>query len=485
MADLFIYNTLTRKKEKFNPVVPGFVGMYVCGPTVYDHAHIGHAKSYLSFDIIVRYLRYLGYKVRYVQNITDVGHLESDADEGEDKLQKKARLEKIEPMEVAETYTRSYFEDMDKLGLIRPDISPRASGHIIEQIDMIEILIYKKFAYEVNGNVYFDVSKFKKYGKLSGRKVDELEAGARVDINPDKKNPEDFALWKKTDENHIMKWKSPWGTGYPGWHIECSCMSHKYIGETIDIHGGGLENVFPHHECEIAQSEAANEKTFVKYWIHNNMVTVDGVKMGKSLGNSIGLKEAFEKYSPVTLRYFILTSHYRSKLDFSDKALSAANKGLQKLTSTLERMDKYITKISSENENTKLPIKEYLSDFETAMNDDFNTPQAIAALYNFLKEINSELDKSQDKLDSKQVEDALKSIQITAGVVLGIVEKHSDNQSNEETVNNIMEVLLEVRSKLRSEKNFEMSDFIRDELNKKGIQIKDTTSGVEWGLFNK
>jgi cysteinyl-tRNA synthetase len=483
MSDLQIYNTLTRKKEKFETITPGFVGMYVCGPTVYDHAHIGHAKSYISFDIIVRYLRYLGYKVRYVQNITDVGHLESDADEGEDKLQKKARVEKIEPMEVAETYTRSYFEDMDQLGLIRPDISPRASGHITEQVEMIETLIEKGYAYEVKGNVYFDVSKFKEYGKLSGRKVDEMESGTRINVSDDKKNPVDFALWKKADESHIMKWRSPWGIGYPGWHIECSCMSNKYIGETIDIHGGGLENVFPHHECEIAQSEAANEKQFVKYWIHNNMVTVDGVKMGKSLGNSIGLKGAFIKYSSVTLRYFILTSHYRSKLDFSDEALSAAEKGLQKMSATMSRMEKYIVKNTVTNEKFELPLKKYLSEFEKAMNDDFNTPQAIAALFNFVKDINSEMDKSQDKCDTQNLIDTLKVIQVTAGDVLGILEKQSSLKNDEEVLNNIMNVILEVRYKMKENKNYEMSDFIRDELKNKGIQIKDTASGVEWEIL--
>lgn len=484
MDELYIYNTLTRQKEKFEPITPGFVGMYVCGPTVYDHAHIGHAKSYISFDIIVRYLRYLGYKVRYVQNITDVGHLESDADEGEDKLQKKARADKIEPMEVAETYTRSYFEDMDKLGLIRPDISPRASGHITEQVAMIQNLVQKGYAYEVNGNVYFDVSKFKEYGKLSGRKVGELEAGTRIEINNDKKNPVDFALWKKADETHIMKWNSPWGVGYPGWHIECSCMSNKYIGETLDIHGGGLENVFPHHECEIAQSEAANEKQFVKYWIHNNMVTVDGVKMGKSLGNSIGLKGAFEKYSPVTLRYFILTSHYRSKLDFSDNALKAAEKGLQKLSATLSRIENYTSKHELKNNEFDLPIKNYLSEFETAMNDDFNTPQAIAALFNFTKEINTEMDKVQNLCDTNKLEESLETIKLTAGKVLGILENQSSVSNNEETMNNVMDVLLEVRNRMRQEKNFEMSDFIRDKLKEKNIQIKDTANGAEWELLN-
>lgn len=484
MNNLHIYNTLSRKKEQFEPLIPGFVGMYVCGPTVYDHAHIGHAKSYISFDIIIRYLRYLGYKVRYVQNITDVGHLESDADEGEDKLQKKARVEKIEPMQVAETYTRSYFEDMDKLGLIRPDISPRASGHIPEQIDMIQSLIEKKYAYDVNGNVYFDVSKFVEYGKLSGRKVEDMEAGTRIDINTEKKNPVDFALWKKADESHIMKWKSPWGIGYPGWHIECSCMSNKYIGETIDIHGGGLENVFPHHECEIAQSEAINKKPFVKYWIHNNMVTVDGVKMGKSLGNSIGLKSAFKKYGAITLRYFILTSHYRSKLDFSDEALFAADKGLKKISTTLERMERYLKHSSIENKETNLPIEKYISDFQKAMNDDFNTPQAIAALFNFTKEINTELDNSHNNTDSKLIEAALKSIKLTAGEVLGIIEKKSESKNIEQNLTNVIEVLLEVRNKLKMTKNFALSDFIRDQLKQKGIQIKDTPSGAEWEILN-
>jgi cysteinyl-tRNA synthetase len=310
-----------------------------------------------------------------------------------------------------------------------------------------------------------------------------MEAGSRINVNDEKKNPVDFALWKKADESHIMKWNSPWGTGYPGWHIECSCMSNKYIGETIDIHGGGLENVFPHHECEIAQSEAANEKQFVKYWIHNNMVTVDGVKMGKSLGNSIGLKAAFEKYSPTTLRFFILTSHYRSKLDFSDEALTASDKGLQKLAATLDRIEKYANKYSVENKETQLPIKKYLSEFETTMNDDFNTPQAIAALFNFAKDINTEMDKFKENCDTNKLEEALKVIQVTAGDVLGIIEKQSLLKNDEEVLNNIMNVLLEVRNKMKQDKNYEMSDFIRDQLKNKGVQIKDTASGVEWEMI--
>lgn len=480
MKELFIYNTLSRKKEKFEPITPGFVGIYVCGPTVYDHAHIGHAKSYISFDIMVRYFRYLGYKVRYVQNITDVGHLESDADEGEDKLQKRARLEKIEPMEVAEVYTRSYFEDMDKLNLIRPDISPRASGHIPEQIEMVNTLLQKGYAYEVNGNVYFDVKKSPEYGKLSGRKIDELEAGARVEVNQEKKHPADFALWKKAEPGHLMKWKSPWSEGYPGWHLECSCMSNRYLGETIDIHGGGLENVFPHHECEIAQSEAANEKPFVNYWIHNNMVTVDGVKMGKSLGNSITLKDAFKKYSPITLRYFILMSHYRSNLDFTDKALTAAEKGLTKFFQTYQRLHDMLNKDLPDKSESSLNADNYEQNFKSAMNDDFNTPQAIAALFDFVREINTTLDSKNLIPDKNQVEQAIQCIKRTAGDVLGILPTKDENKQSADVLNDVIKVLVELRSQLRKEKNFQLSDKIRDELLKSGIQLKDTTDGAEW-----
>ncbi|HCT52514.1 MAG TPA: cysteine--tRNA ligase, partial [Balneola sp.] len=290
---LQVYNTLTRKKEDFEPLNPPFVGMYVCGPTVYGDAHLGHAKSYVSFDLVLRYLRYLGYKVRYVQNITDVGHLVGDGEEGEDKLGKQARLEQVDPMEIAEKYTYTYFRDMDALNVLRPDIAPRATGHIPEQIAMIEKLIKNGHAYNVDGNVYFDVHSDEDYGKLSGRKTEEAESGTRVESASDKKNPADFALWKKAEDDHLMKWDSPWGVGYPGWHIECSAMSTKYLGESFDIHGGGLENQFPHHECEIAQSECAHDAQFVKYWMHNNMVTLEGQKMGKSLGNAINLHQFF------------------------------------------------------------------------------------------------------------------------------------------------------------------------------------------------
>jgi cysteinyl-tRNA synthetase len=337
---LKLYNTLSRKVEEFKPVEEGKVSMYVCGPTVYGHGHLGHAKSYISFDIVVRFLRYLGYNVTYVQNITDVGHLTDDADEGEDKLAVAAKKEHIHPMALAEMYTASFFEDMDTLNCVRPDISPRATGHIPEQIELVETLMEKGYAYEANGSVYFDISKFPEYGKLSGRNVEDMQSGARVAVSQEKRNPCDFALWKKAEPNHIMQWNSPWGKGYPGWHLECSVMSMKYLGQTIDIHGGGMENQFPHHECEIAQSEAANGVQFVKYWLHNNMVTVNGQKMGKSLGNFINLKDLFagehetlsRSYDPLAVRQLILQSHYRSPIDFSDAGLTAAQSGYDKIT---------------------------------------------------------------------------------------------------------------------------------------------------------
>jgi cysteinyl-tRNA synthetase len=481
MDNLHIYNTLSRKKEKFEPITPGFVGMYVCGPTVYDHSHIGHAKSYISFDIIVRYLRYLGYRVKYVQNLTDVGHLLGDSEEGEDRIARKARSEKLEPMEIAEFYTRSYFEDMDLLGNLRPDISPRASGHIIEQIDMINVLIDKGFAYEAAGNVYFDVHKFSEYGKLSGRKVDELEAGVRVDVAEDKKHPADFALWKKAAPEHLMKWNSPWGKGYPGWHIECSSMSNKYLGKNFDIHGGGLENIFPHHECEIAQSEGANGKQFANYWIHNNMVTVDGVKMGKSLKNFTTIKDAVNKYMPMAIRYFILMSHYRSSLDFSDQALSAASTGLKKIYTFVDRIQNTISTTPEETDQQILPIQKFKDNFEAAMNDDFNTPQALAATFDMMSDVNKILDDKNSQPGKSELGSFSELLNKTLGDVLGLLgSQASESETSGEDFGQVMEVLLDVRSELRKEKIFQIADKIRDGLSSIGISIKDTAQGATW-----
>lgn len=483
MKDLQIYNTLTRRKDNFVPLQPGFVGIYVCGPTVYSHSHLGHAKSYVSFDVIVRYLRYLGYRVRYVQNITDVGHLLGDFQEGEDRIEKQARLENLEPMEVVETYARSYFEDMDRLGVIRPNISPRASGHVVEQIDMTRTLLQKGYAYQTEGNVYFDVSKFPEYGKLSGRKLDELEAGIRIEVAKDKRHPADFALWKAADTRHLMQWTSPWGSGYPGWHIECSCMSTKYLGQTFDIHGGGLENVFPHHECEIAQSECAYGTPFARYWIHNNMITINGVKMSKSLNNFISIKDALKNYNPLAVRYFILTGHYRSPVDFSDQALGAAEKGLKKLQVAVARIRQSIKDWKEVRETTTLPVEQYRTAFRTAMDDDFNTPQAIAAVFDLLSEVNKRLD-DQTRLPAKNELIKLDEVlQQTAGDVLGILPTTAEgDRKSAEKLDRIMQLVLDIRLQLRKDKNFELSDLIRKRLEQSGIQIKDAREGSTWQM---
>jgi len=481
MSELKLYNSLTRKKEVFKPIHPGFVGIYVCGPTVYGHAHLGHAKSYISFDVIVRYLRHIGYQVRYVQNITDVGHLVSDADEGEDKIGRQARLEKLEPMEVVERYTRSYFEDMDSLNVQRPDISPRASGHIPEQIELVRTLIEKGYAYEVNGTVYFDVSKDKEYGKLSGRNVEELISGHRIDPNSDKKNPADFALWKKADPEHIMQWNSPWGKGYPGWHAECSVMSTKYLGQPFDIHGGGLENTFPHHECEIAQSECAHDRTFANYWLHNNMITVDGTKMGKSLGNFILVKDAVKKHKPLAVRFFVLSSHYRSPVDFSDNALDAAEKGLDKIHQTLLRLMDFKAMKDGQDTAFEKAIQNFIARFKAEMDDDFNTPKAIAALFDFIREVNSWLDQAkQTATDTLQA--AIKAIEETAGDVLGLLpaDLKTLRAVDDEKLNGVIQILIDMRNEARKEKNFALADGIRNRLKEAGIELKDTPQGTTW-----
>lgn len=477
---LYLYNTLTRRKEEFKPVHEGQVGIYVCGPTVYGDSHIGHAKSYVSFDVIVRYLRHLGYSVLYVQNITDVGHLTDDADEGEDKVEAEARRRKVQPMAIAEKYTRSYFEDMDKLNVIRPDISPRASGHIIEQIEIIKELIAKGYAYEANGSVYFSVEKFRNYGKLSGRTLDEMIAGVRVETKSEKRHPADFALWKKAEPGHIMKWPSPWSVGYPGWHIECSAMSMKYLGNHFDIHGGGIENQFPHHECEIAQSEAATGEPFAKYWLHNNMVTVNGQKMGKSLGNFVTLKTAFESFHPMVLRFFILQSHYRSQLDYSNEAVSAAKKGYDRLVNTVVLLRQHID-LNQGGADIPISVPTYREKMIEAMNDDFNTPQAIAYLFELSREVNQFLNDGK-KYSASSLKPIDQLYREFGNTVLGIIPDSLDTVSPDNgTIDaQLIQLLVDVRTHARKNKLFDLSDMIREKLKALGIILEDTREGTNW-----
>jgi cysteinyl-tRNA synthetase len=479
---LQLYNSLTRKKEEFKPLNKGRVGIYVCGPTVYGHAHLGHAKSYVSFDVLIRYLHYLGYSVTYVQNITDVGHLTDDADEGEDKVAEAAKKEKKHPMALAEYYTHSYFEDMDKLNCVRPDISPRASGHIVEQIELVKNLLEKGYAYEVNGSVYFDVSKFKDYGKLSGRNVEDMLAGARVEVSPDKRAPVDFALWKKAEPNHIMQWPSPWGMGFPGWHLECSVMSMKYLGKTIDIHGGGIENQFPHHECEIAQAEAANGVQFVRYWVHHNMVTVDAQKMGKSLNNFITLKQAFSgaherltrSYEPLAVRQLILNSHYRSPLDFSDAALFAAQSGYKKISDTVKAVRKKMSAAGEGKADEKITeeLKQLKEKFEAAMNDDLNTSIALSVVFELVRLADGLLgdgDTTAETLNA--VDDLFRKL---GGDVLGIVKDRYDQITLAEFLNDF----IKRRNEARKNKNFELADATRADLDRVGIVLEDNADGT-------
>jgi cysteinyl-tRNA synthetase len=450
---LQLYNHLARQKEDFVPLHEGQVMMYVCGPTVYDHAHIGHAKVYVSFDVMVRYLRYLGYRVRYVQNITDVGHLTDDADAGEDKILRRAAERAVEPMELVEIYMRSYFEDMDALGVVRPDISPRPSGHVPEQIELIKVLLDKGYAYEVNGSVYFEVTEFPEYGKLSGRKVEELVEGARVDVNPDKRHPADFALWKKAEPGHIMRWPSPWGWGYPGWHIECSVMATKFLGETFDIHGGGL----------------------------NNMVTVDGVKMGKSLGNFTTIKQALVRHNPLVLRLFILSSHYRSPTDFSDAALESASKGLDRLLGAVRAVRERL-EIAGEGglgPDMASLLEPHKTHFLEAMDDDFNAPKAIGILFDLAREVNRRLNEgvTLGRASLKAIDDLFREL---GGDILGLVPDVLPQQSGAGLEADLMRVIIEIRQELRKARNWAQADAIRDQLAELDIALEDGPQGTTW-----
>ncbi len=483
---LQIYNVLNREKAPFEPMHEGKVNIYVCGPTVYDHAHIGHAKTYLSFDVVVRYLRYSGYDVLYVQNLTDVGHL---LDSGEDRILKKARQAQSGPMQIVETYARSYFEDMDALGVTRPDISPRASAHIPEQIKMIETLLAKGHAYvSDDGNVYFDVRSFPGYGKLSNRRLDDQASGVREDIRADKRNPEDFALWKLAEPEHILRWDSPWGVGYPGWHIECSAMAQKYLGDTFDIHGGGVDNIFPHNECEIAQSEAANNADFARYWMLVGTLLVPDefgvpVKMSKSLGNFYTLKDALKMHRPEVLRTFILTSHYRNPVVFSEESLDSAHKGWERIYGAVRLVrEKRRNAPEGEDGNTFLAaLDKAKQDFVTAMNDDFNAPGGLAALHDLTREVNILLNSEQTV--SKSVLDAIDNTYRTlGGDVLGIVpdDNVAAGAANAEREAGLIRLLIDLRAQARAEKDFARSDQIRDQLVALGVTLEDRPDGTVW-----
>ena len=485
MRPLYLTNTLSRNKELFKPIHEGHVGMYVCGPTVYGDAHLGHARPGVTYDVLFRLLKYLGYKVRYVRNITDVGHLEHDADEGEDKIAKKARLEQLEPMEVVQYYTERYHEAMRLLNVQSPSIEPRASAHIIEQIEAVKKILAAGYAYESNGSIYFDVQKYNQdhhYGVLSGRNLDDTLEGTRsLDGQGDKRAPYDFALWKKAEPEHIMRWPSPWGDGFPGWHLECSVMGEKYLGEEFDIHGGGMDLMFPHHECEIAQNVASRHTQGVHYWVHNNMITINGQKMGKSLGNFITLPQLFagdhpkleKAYSPMTIRFFILQAHYRSTLDFSNEALQAAEKGLARLMQAWREVAGSTGNAEAASQEVKAIVEAVLD----ALCDDLNTPIAIAHLFDAVKLINGGKLSEADKAALADFFDQV------VGGVLGLKDEEAGASGKaEKALEGVMQLVLENRRKAREEKNWAESDHIRDLLASYGITVKDTKEGATWTL---
>jgi cysteinyl-tRNA synthetase len=476
---LHIFNVLGREKQEFKPITPGNVNMYVCGPTVYDVAHLGHGKNYVSFDVVVRWLRHSGYNVLYVQNITDVGHM---LDSGEDRILRQAKRLNALPMQIVERYTKAFFDDMDALGNIRPDISPRASAHVPEQIKMVETLIKKGHAYEVNGSVYFDVTSDADYGKLSNRRIEEQEEGTREEVRGEKRNPADFALWKNAEPEHILRWDSPWGVGFPGWHIECSAMAKKYLGETFDIHGGGIDNIYPHNENELAQSECANDAIFANYWMLVGSLTVDSVKMSKSLGNFTSIKDSLAKYRPEVVRMFAISAHYGSPADYSEDNLIAVKNGWERIYNAVRLTRQQMNKaVEGDNGNAFLDvIKRTRTEFTDMMNDDFNTPRAIATLQDFVREVNILLNGTQASLGVlNAINDTFNDL---GGKVLGIIPTTdvavSDRNAEREAT--LIEMLIAMRAQARVNKNWAESDRIRDELLKAGVVLEDRADGTVW-----
>ncbi|MGM0636091.1 MAG: cysteine--tRNA ligase [Bacteroidota bacterium] len=485
---LKIYNSLNGKKELFKPLTPGYVGMYVCGPTVYNKVHLGNCRTFISFDLVFRYLKHLGYKVRYVRNITDAGHLENDAEEGEDRIAKKARIEELEPMEVVQKYTVDFHDILKEFNNLPPSIEPTATGHIVEQIEIVKQIIDKGLAYEVNGNVYFDVLKYNEnehYGILSGRKLDEMIAHTReLTGQSEKKNPQDFALWKKAEPQHIMRWPSPWGIGFPGWHLECTVMSSKYLGEEFDIHGGGMDLKFPHHECEIAQGNAANGKNPVNYWMHANMLTLNGKKMAKSTGNNILPREIFtgnndvlsKAFSPAVARFFMLQAHYRSILDFSDEALQAAEKGFDRLMDAIDAIENLPI-----SEKSTFDVENWRQKCYDAMNDDFNSPILIAHLFDAVKQINN-IKAGKANIAKDELVLLQQTMNDFVFDVLGLKAKNVETHNSNNKTNDLVKMLIELRAQARANKDFATSDQIRDQLLEMGIELKDNKDGTDFVL---
>lgn len=494
---LKVYNSLSRKKEEFKSLIDGRVGMYVCGPTVSGESHLGHARPFITFDFVYRYLLYLGYKVRYVRNITDAGHFEEEGREAEDKISSKAVIEKLEPMELVQKYTNLFHWAMDQFNNLPPSIEPTATGHIVEQINMIEEIIKDGYAYVANGSVYFDVEKYntdfsKKglpYGMLSGRNIEEqLDTTRDLDNQEEKRNKNDFALWKNAPPEHIMRWKSPWGEGFPGWHIECSAMSTKYLGDQFDIHGGGMDLQFPHHECEIAQSTVCNHKTPARYWLHNNMITINGRKMGKSYNNVIKLSELFtgdhplltQAFHPMTIRFFILQSHYRSTLDFSNEALQAAEKGLKRLWEAYENSEKLPSSTANRQSSIDVEldtkVQKLLNEFDDFMNDDFNTAKVLGNMFELVPVINGLKNKQlvADSLSESTIQSLQQKLKIYLEDIFGLKDDGADN----EQLNGVLQLLINIRNEAKAKKDFVTSDIIRNELIKLGVQLKDEKDGT-------